>query len=82
MAKKSPSVDSDDVDFMIDFLFGASLNEKLTPEERADTAHAFALNYSKLQGTSNAYATALADKVRAKALWIKGPTGRDWRARK
>jgi len=60
---------------MIDFIFGKSLNTAISPEERADAAYQVALEVARLQNATKAYAEALAQKVRTKALWLKGPTG-------
>ena len=71
-----PQVDDADVARMIDFLFGKSINTNISAEERAEAAYQVALNVAlSIQGTTESYAKALAEKVRAKALWIKSPTG-------
>lgn len=74
--KKPPLVDDADVDRMIDFMFGRSINTTRTPEERAEAAYQVALGISKAQQRSIAYAEAFAEKVRARALWIKAPSGK------
>ena len=74
--KKQPIVDETDVEHMINFMFGKSINTNITSEERADAAYQVALGIAKIQNRSVAYAEALAKRVRDKALWIKAPTGR------
>ena len=73
--KKLPVIDDADVDRMIDFMFGRSINTHITPEERADAAYQVALGITKVQGRSAAFSEAFARRVRANALWIKAPTG-------
>jgi hypothetical protein len=76
MVTTPPQVDDADVTRMIDFLFGKSVNTSVSAEERAEAAYQVALVVAlRVQGTSEAYAKALAEKVRAKALWLKEPTG-------
>ena len=74
--KKPPLVDEADVDRMIDFMFGQSINLQLTSEERADCAYQVALGIGKMQGRSADFAEAFAKRVRDRALWLKAPTGR------
>jgi hypothetical protein len=74
--KKLPIVDDADVEHMINFIFGKSINNSITPEERADTAYQVALGITRMQARSPEYAEAFAQKVRARALWIKTPTGK------
>ncbi len=73
--KKPPIVDETDVDRMINFMFGRSINTNITPEERAEAAYQVALAIAKIQDRSVAYAEAFAKKVRDRALWLKTPTG-------
>ena len=73
--KKPPIVDETDVDRMVNFMFGKSVNTNLTSEERADAAYQVALGITKIQNRSVAYAEAFAKRVRDKALWIKAATG-------
>ena len=73
--KKPPAIDAADVDRMINFMFGKSINTDITPEERADAAYQVALGIAKLQHQSVAYAEAFAKKVRERAMWIKAATG-------
>jgi hypothetical protein len=53
---KMPIVDEADVARMIDFIFGKSLNQAISPEERADAAYQVALGVSLLRGTAKPYA--------------------------
>ena len=76
MKKPAPVVDDADVEHLIHFMFGRSVNTTIAPEERADAAYQVALGISKVQQRTDAYAEALAQKVRARALWIKAPTGK------
>jgi hypothetical protein len=73
--EKPPVVDDADVDRMINFMFGNPINTIITPEERADTAYQVAIGITRMQGRSAVYSEAFAQKVRARALWIKAPTG-------
>ncbi len=75
--KKPPIVDETDVDRMVNFMFGRSINTNITSEERADAAYQVALGIAKIQNQSVAYAEAFANikRVRDKALWIKAATG-------
>lgn len=70
--KKKPHVDDADVDKFVE-RFCKKLNPALTPEERADLIHDFALAYTELvqPETSKAWAKELARKVRSRALWLK-----------
>jgi hypothetical protein len=70
-----PEVDDADVTRMIDFIFGRSFNDSLTAEARADAAYQVARGIALLQQRTVAYAEAFAERVRMKALWLKGPTG-------
>ena len=72
---RRPIVDDADVTRMIDFIFGKSLNATASPEERSEAAYQVALNVALSQGATKHYAEALAQKVRDRALWLKGPTG-------
>ena len=76
MKKETPQVDEADVNNMVDFIFGRGFNSKLSAEERADAAYIATLNLALLRDSSRPYAELLAEKVRAKALWLQGPTGR------
>ena len=73
--KKMPVVDEADVDRMINFIFGRSINANITSEERANAAYQVALGIAKVQGRSAVFAEAFAKRVRDKALWLKAPTG-------
>ena len=73
--KKPPTIDETDVDRMINFMFGRSINTNITSEERADAAYQVALAIAKMQNHSVDYAEALAERVRSKALWIKVAAG-------
>ena len=73
--KKPPIVDETDVEHMINFMFGKSINTNITPEERANAAYQVALGIAEIQNESVAYAEAFAKRVRDKALWIKAATG-------
>jgi hypothetical protein len=73
--KKPSIIDETDVDRMINFMFGKSINTNITSEERADAAYQVALGIAKIQNHSVAYAEAFAERVRDKALWIKAATG-------
>jgi hypothetical protein len=70
-----PVVDDADVARMIDFMFGKGFNATISPEERADSAYRVALHVAMLQGLTKSYAEALAQRVRDRVLWLKGPTG-------
>jgi hypothetical protein len=74
--KNPPVVDDRDVDRMINFIFGSSINTNITAEERADAAYHVALGVAKVQGGSASFAEAFAKRVRDRALWITAPTGR------
>jgi hypothetical protein len=73
--KKPPEIDEADVDRMINFMFGRSINTDITQEERAEVAYQVALGISKVQGRSTAFAEAFAKRVRDRAMWLKAPTG-------
>jgi hypothetical protein len=73
--KAAAHVDDADVERMINFLFGRSLNDKITAEERAEAAYQVALNWARLMNRTTRYAKELARRVRARALWLKAPTG-------
>ena len=47
--KRPPVVDDRDVERMIDFIFGRSINTNITSEERADAAYQVALGIAKIQ---------------------------------
>ena len=70
---KSPAhVDDEDVDRFIT-KFCAKLNPALSPEERADFFHDFAIDIINLiePERSKQWAHELARKVRSRVLWLK-----------
>jgi hypothetical protein len=61
--EKPPVVDDADVDRMINFMFGNSINTIITPEERADTAYQVAIGITRMQGRSAVTLVQISDAL-------------------
>jgi hypothetical protein len=71
--RSSPEVGDREIEEMMALLLQRPYGRGLTPEARAAHAYEFVLNYTMATGASNAYAKALADRVRKRLVWTKVP---------